>query len=254
VVANTTNRSLKRRSVRSTLLLTTLMMLVSFAALSIVGAFLGTERAAVFFGSSHAMPFWTALTLLFGAGFAVARALRRKPGLLLTHLGCLLVLLGAMWGSERAHVLRTTLFGSDKIHGGYLQIFEGAQENKVIADDGETVIGNLPFAIALKDFWIDYYMTDGEPSGIMDYKSELVVMTNGVAAKHKIIELNKPLHYGGYDFCQFDFDREDGTYTVLSVASDSGLLLVYAGYALLCLGVLWQCWLRHIPRYLRSKA
>jgi hypothetical protein len=254
MVASLTSSSAKKRSIRSALLLITLMMLASFVVLSVVGAFLGAERATVFFNSRHAMPFWASLTLLFCAGFGLARGLRRKPGLLLSHLGCLLVLLGSMWGSEQAHHLRTTVFGSDKIHGGYLQIFEGAQENKVIADDGETVIGSLPFAIELKDFWIDYYMENGEPSGIMDYKSELVVMTNGVAAKHKIIEINKPLRYGGYDFCQFDFDREEGSYTVLSVASNSGLLLVYAGYALLCFGVLWQCWLRHIPKYVRRNA
>ena len=249
-----TSSAARKRSIRSGLLLTTVMMLASFAVLSIVGAFLGAERATVFFNSRHAIPFWASLTLLFCAGFVLARGLRRKPGLLLSHLGCLLVLLGSMWGSEQALHLRTTIFGTDRIHEGYLQVFEGEQENKVIAADGETVIGCLPFAIELKDFWIDYYLKGGKRSGIMDYKSELVVMTNGVAAKQKIIEINKPLRYGGYDFCQFDFDREDGTYTVLSVASNSGLLLVYAGYALLCIGVLWQCWLRHIPRYLRCKA
>ena len=85
-----------------------------------------------------------------------------------------------------------------------------------------------------------------EPQVIRDYFSEVVVIENTKEAAGKVIEVNHPLHHGGYHFYQYDYDSEGGDYTVLSVTSDSGLYAVYGGYWLLCLGVLWQFWFRHI--------
>ncbi len=81
---------------------------------------------------------------------------------------------------------------------------------------------------------------------IRDYFSEIVVIEDEKEVANKTIEVNHPLHYGGYHFYQHSYDAEAGRYTILSVTSDSGLYAVYSGYWLLCLGVLWQFWLRHI--------
>ena len=62
----------------------------------------------------------------------------------------------------------------------------------------------------------------------------------------KSIEVNKPLHYGGYLFYQQGYDGDAGRYTVLGVTSDKGLGIVFLGYILLCTGVFWHFWLRHI--------
>jgi hypothetical protein len=81
---------------------------------------------------------------------------------------------------------------------------------------------------------------------VKDFISEVeVVKDNKVVAK-KNIEVNKPLHYGGYFFYQQGYDRDAGRYTVLGVTSDKGLGIVFLGYILLCAGVFWHFWLRHI--------
>jgi len=81
---------------------------------------------------------------------------------------------------------------------------------------------------------------------ISDYVSELQIIKNNKVVAEKNIEVNHPLHFGGYHFYQADYDREAGQYTVLMVVSDTGLVFVYAGYAMLCLGVFWHFWLKHI--------
>ncbi len=93
-----------------------------------------------------------------------------------------------------------------------------------------------------------------EPPVIRDFLSEVVVIKtcpersrgDGKEILSKVIEVNHPLHYGGYHFYQHSYDAEEGKYTILSVTSDSGLYCVYAGYWMLCLGVIWHFWLRHI--------
>ncbi len=89
------------------------------------------------------------------------------------------------------------------------------------------------------------YVLQG-PRVIRDYFSEVVVIENEKEVAGKVIEVNHPLHYGGYHFYQHSYDSKMGKYTILSVTSDSGLYAVYGGYWLLCLGVLWQFWFRHI--------
>lgn len=81
---------------------------------------------------------------------------------------------------------------------------------------------------------------------IRDYVSELEIIKDGKIVVEKNIEVNHPLYFGGYHFYQHSYDAEAGQYTVLMVTSDTGLGLVYAGYAMLCFGVFWQLWVRNI--------
>jgi hypothetical protein len=81
---------------------------------------------------------------------------------------------------------------------------------------------------------------------VKDFLSDVeVVKDNKVVAK-KSIEVNKPLHYGGYLFYQQGYDSDAGRYTILGVTSDKGLGIVFLGYILLCAGAFWHFWLRHI--------
>jgi len=96
------------------------------------------------------------------------------------------------------------------------------------------------------------YISRG-PRMIRDYFSDLVVIENDKEVLSKTIEVNHPLHYGGYHFYQHSYDSEKGQYTVLSITSDSGLYVVYSGYWLLSLGVVWQFWLRPVFRHIKSK-
>lgn len=81
---------------------------------------------------------------------------------------------------------------------------------------------------------------------IRDYISDLRVVDNGDTLVEKSVEVNHPLHFGGYHFYQHSYDDDAGRYTVLMVCSDSGLYLVYAGYLLLGCGAFWHFWFRHL--------
>jgi len=326
------------------------------AVLSVLGAFLGADSAGRFFNSTPLALFWSFLAALLTAGFVEFPRLIRRPGLFMIHAGGLLVLAGAMWGSQAGHRLQKRLLGIDKIPSGYMVIYEGDLENHVIAADFSHRLGELPFSIKLKDFRLAYYPADnnsarlyittpdgrhlqlaarsgeevslgkgkgklkvvrtfknfkihlengkktatdeqtGEknpavedeielpdgssytryaferfagfthaqdglqlsyvsqgPRMIRDYFSDVAVIENGKEVVKKTIEVNRPLHYRGYHFYQYSYDPQAGSYTVLSVTSDSGLYTVYGGYWLLGLGVLWRFWLRHIIGQVKNR-
>jgi hypothetical protein len=81
---------------------------------------------------------------------------------------------------------------------------------------------------------------------VRDYISDIQVIKDGNVVAEKTIEVNHPLHFGGYHFYQSSYDTHAHRYTVLYVVSDTGLNFVYAGYLTLGIGVFWHFWLRHI--------
>jgi len=316
-----------------------LIAIILLIFLSIYGAFVGAERAKNFFNSLSLSVYWLVLTVVLIGGVAAFRRLVRVPSLLLIHLGCILILVGSMWGSEAGHKLQERLWGIDKIPEGEMVIFEGALENRVILENNK-LTKELPFTLRLKDFRIEYYeylhiqniqsragqrwkmpvkintefslgpgvgtvtivrafenfkfdierkiayddprpgynpaleVQIKHPDGsvtthyvfersaghvdpedkfflryrriISDYISELEVIKNSKVVAKKDIEVNHPLHFGGYHFYQHSYDAPLGRFTILMVVSDSGLNIVYAGFLLLCIGVFWQLWLRRL--------
>ncbi len=332
---------------RRALLWAALIAVILLALLSIYGAFLGAERARAFFNSLPLTAYWFALIALLLAGFITFRRLLRIPSLLLMHLGSILVLLGALWGSNDGHTLAKRLFGLDRIPQGQMGILEQTQENRVrLADSNST--RELPFFVRLKDFRMDYYepgtllirsrtgenwrlpasagqtlsLSEGRgtvtirrvfenfkmdlagdepvaydvPGGsnpaleitlekpgatpgrryvfermpghgnpddplkmsysrmVRDYISELEIVKDGQVVAAKSIEVNHPLHYGGYHLYQHSYGEDKlGDYTVLMVVSDSGLNLVYSGYAMLVAGVFWHFWGRRALAGIRTR-
>jgi len=315
-------------------------LIVLLFFLSIYGAFLGPKRAKEFFNSVPLAVFWIAFILLLAIGIALFRRLLRVPALLLVHIGCIFVLAGALWGSVGGHEFRRKLLGIDKIPSGYMQIYEGHLDNRVIMENNK--YRELPFYIGLKDFRIEYYkpqylrvqsrqgdnlmfpvkinteyplnseygaikilrifenfkiQLEGEnrtaiddsgpgsnpaleieiqkPEGqiikryvferfpghvssedglylsyeriISEYTSELYIIRDGQVVAEKNIQVNHPLHYGGYHIYQQDYDHQAGLYTILKVTSDSGLIGVYAGYLMLCAGLCWHFWINKLP-------
>jgi len=395
----------------------TLIILLIF--LSAYGAFLGAERTRNLVNSLPLSVYWLAFVLILIAGLVVFRRLVRVPALSLIHFGCVLILAGAMWGSDAGHKLQKKLFDIDKIPAGQMRIYEGHSDNRVILENREQVflfsvklefqanldngiiseelrhefeenefplsqhvtisveepgstwliinelkeylvrkkelslniydpIKELPFSVHLNDFRLEHYKPgsivvylpddtthrilvetgsehnlgpevgkvkivrtferfrlvmednqreaidapDGEPMPaleviierpdgsqlkryvfepsqgymyqdnfqmsylriISDYISKLQIIENNKVVAEKDIEVNHPLHYGGYHFYQHSYDAEAGQYTVLAVTSDTGLALVYAGYLMLCIGVFWQLWLRRIFTGIKLKS
>ncbi|MCF7955550.1 MAG: cytochrome c biogenesis protein ResB [Phycisphaerae bacterium] len=91
---------------------------------------------------------------------------------------------------------------------------------------------------------------------ISDYISELEIVNEaGDVLASKDIEVNKPLHYGGYHFYQSSYQQAgpDRYATVLSVTSDSGLYCVFAGFFAMCCGILYHQWLRPILKKKEQK-
>jgi hypothetical protein len=219
-----------------------LIIIILLIFFSIYGAFIGSERAQNFFNSPAMVVYWLVSGLMLITGIII---FQRLGGPLLIHLGCVLVLLGAMLGSDTGHKLQQKMLGIDKIRKGQMLIYQGQESNKVITEKDST-IRKLPFSIKLKEFRIDYY--EPQKGAVRDYISSLAVIENNETVAEKNVEVNHPLHYGRYYFYQYSYDTQAGQYSVLLVVSDTGLGFVYGGYVMLCAGVIWHFWLRDIFR------
>lgn len=323
-----------------------LIAILVLAALSIYGAFLGADRAQAFFNSLPVAFYWAALLVLLAAGIVLFRRLLHVPSLLLMHLGCILVLIGAIWGSATGQTIQARLFDADIIPEGRMPIVEGTSENRLQVTDTND-IRELPFYIRAGDIRLEYYQIGTlqvqGPTGQMwtmraepgktlklggdlgkitvlkvfqnfkidlsgdkpadydapggsnpavrirherpdgtatehrvfelhaghtnqeslyftywrmprDYISELEVVQDGQVVAAKDIEVNHPLHYGGYHFYQSDYGTNQmGEYSILSVVPDTGLNTVYGGYAMLIAGVFWHFWGRRVLKAINKR-
>ncbi len=318
-----------------------LFVILLLTAFSICGAFIGAERAQRFFNLIPMAVYWVLFAILLAAGIAFFPRLLHIRGLFLVHLGGAIVLAGGIWGSRAGLKIQDALLGGETIRAGQIVIYEG-QTQKTVSTE-ETSQKDLPFAVKLVDFKIEYYepgvlliQTTGgnvfkiksepgtdcnigsdygsveilrrfenfkltlegnkrividdpnpgapgnpalelllkRPDGsqvtryaferfaghvnvndrmsfsyrraIRDFISDLEVIKDNKVAARKNIEVNKPLHFGGYIFYQQGYDDDAGRYTVLRVTSDKGLITVYLGFILLCAGVFWHLWFRHL--------
>ncbi len=136
-------------------------MFALLAVFSVIGAFLGADKAGVMFTSIPLSLFWIFFVGLIAAGIFTFPRLRRTPALVLAHVGFILVVAGAFWGSHTGNRLEAALTGKPKVLKGYLPLHEGEVTNSVTAGDtGNTVVGHLPFSIRLDKFTTEYYAAD----------------------------------------------------------------------------------------------
>ncbi len=86
-----------------------------------------------------------------------------------------------------------------------------------------------------------------------DYFSDVEVLEDGEVVREATIEVNHPLHWGGYHLYQSSYEMgRHQVATVLAVRSDSGLYVVYTGFVLLVLGTAVRFWIEHpVKRLLR---
>ena len=90
--------------------------------------------------------------------------------------------------------------------------------------------GELPFSVS-------YGL---ENAHIKNFTSAVLVRPSGGAAFSAEISVNKPLKTGGYSVYQSSYDPAEAGYSLLTVARDRGLWVVYAGFAALLAGTfLW---------------
>ncbi|MFO8057670.1 MAG: cytochrome c biogenesis protein ResB [bacterium] len=106
-----------------------------------------------------------------------------------THLGILLILVGGIIGSLYS------------LSAGVL-LRPGEATRTARMDNNVQV--RLGFTIQCNDFQIERY-EDRQPS---DYISELSIIDEGRTVKEKRIEVNKPLHYGGFGIYQSSYEKD----------------------------------------------
>ncbi|MCD6288248.1 MAG: cytochrome c biogenesis protein ResB [Candidatus Hydrogenedentes bacterium] len=80
-----------------------------------------------------------------------------------------------------------------------------------------------------------FHVNQGGPP--KDYKSVLYIEKNGRRVAEKTIEVNHPLKYDGFTFYQSSYDQQTLTRTGLEVVKDPGVIVVYIGFAMLCIGM-----------------
>lgn len=341
-------------------MLLSIVGLLTLAGLSIGSTFISVKKATVFFNSAPMVVFWTSLVVMLAAGVLLWKRIRRSPGLLMLHVGCILIITGAMWGSRKAHELRAQFFGSQhiyhaeatfaagesadigfvvKLEKAWTEYYSAAEspwefyyEHRASdgsawgiplqwADEtskplgkfsvpGEKLRGEILWMSVAEEFdppgdverhgwarppkvlmtiknsrraapltgWlvgrddsnitrmslVSLYASHAEweaadfpaivmhsTQSIRDYKATLAIYDEGKKVLRKTIEVNHPLHYGGYYF-YLTKCYPDGR-VIITARSDAGLQVVYAGMISLGVGVFWIMWGGAIFKWLRQK-
>lgn len=134
--------------------------------------------------------------------------------------------------------------------------FSPAIKVEIEGEDGtkrkKYVLERFP-QLSSDDDGLKYTYTSERIRGVKDYFSDLVVLEEEKEVAGKEIEVNHPLHYGGYHFYQYSYDEKAGEYTILLVVSDTGLNMVFTGYLMLIIGVFWYLWLSHIRAFFKKR-
>lgn len=177
------------------------------------------------------------LTLLAGLGLNLAacsisrlKTIRSRPGVFVTHVAVLVILTGA---------LVRAIFGEH----GVLPLRVG--EAAAYFVDAHQRERRLPFEIHLDRFEIVYWsgartQYDFSPGDIRQFRSHLTAVENGRPAARKTIWVNEPFRHKGYTFYQSGYDPDDPQFSSLQVAKDPSVPIVYAGFALLPVGLAWS--------------
>ena len=216
------------------------LLVVALAAGTIVESSRGSEAAAlVVYGA-----LWFRVLLgLFAANvlFSLVDLWpwgRQRVGFVLTHGSMLLILAGA---------LVTDRFKQE----GRLAVWEGEQKASYAeapAPGSATAAERpLPFAVRLDAFEIDYYQGTHRPAM---FRSRVTVSDAAAGLTFPaIIEMNRPLVYGGFHLFQSSYQQgSDRNQSVLLVSRDPGQPIVFAGYTLLMAGMATVLFTRIVQR------
>ena len=143
------------RRLHQNLLFLALGFIALLTGLVIYGAFIGARQASVFFNAPWAATYWIALVILLALGIPCFKRLLHTPPLLLMHLGCILILAGALWGSQKAFDWRHRQQPNSMARKGRIALFDGMRGNTLWIDANDHA--PMPFDIALDRFEILYY-------------------------------------------------------------------------------------------------
>ncbi len=219
-------------------------------------AFPGPERSGTFM-SHPAMLGVTAVlaaALLFNGVRAVTR--KRLDSALL-HLGCACVMAGWLQGQL---ALRTAT--TEKPALGAMAMIDGDASDKLW--DGPYLtnwVGRVPFTVKLEKFTVEYYDASGQEREedrmppVREYRSRVTITEQDKPAYVANVRVNHPARVGDYHIYQMSWGQSTDAYgrpvayTVLQFIRDPGLPVVYAGFAVLFVGLLL-----FVARVFRAKA
>ncbi|MFQ5681267.1 MAG: cytochrome c biogenesis protein CcsA [Candidatus Omnitrophota bacterium] len=138
----------------------------------------------------------------------------------LIHCGLLLVLVGAVlrwgWGQE-----------------GFLELRQGQAVSGFWVEDDLFV--PLDFSLRLKKIGAEFY--DAKKTIPKDYRADIQIVKDGKVETEAVARVNHPLKFAGCWFYQYGYDPVFPDQTLIQAVKDPGLGWVYAGYALLLLGL-----------------
>jgi hypothetical protein len=79
-----------------------------------------------------------------------------------------------------------------------------------------------------------------------------VTAQKGATLEQRRIAVNDPMTFGGWTLYQVNYNPEDPTYSGIEAVYDPGVVWVFTGFALICLGVFYMFYVE--PRLKRSAA
>ncbi|MGE5233228.1 MAG: cytochrome c biogenesis protein CcsA [Acidobacteriota bacterium] len=151
---------------------------------------------------------------------------RWRIGFAITHTSILVILLGA---------LTTWVYKVE----GQLALWEGESAAKIVERGAHDQVleRTLPFTVRLDAFELDTYPGTRMPAM---FRSRVTVIDPVRGTQQPaVIQMNQPLHYGGYSFFQSSYQMQQGRKaSVLSVSRDPGQPIVFIGYFLLVGGMI----------------
>ena len=148
---------------------------------------------------------------------------RWRIGFAITHTSMVVILAGAL-GTYAYKV------------EGRLPLWEGQQTSSIYTADGGGATFEIPFQVRLDAFEMDFYPGTRRPAM---FRSRVTVIDPATGEQPAVIEMNKPLHRGGYSFFQSSYQIDKGReMSILSVSKDPGQAIAFIGYTLLVLGMI----------------
>jgi hypothetical protein len=95
----------------------------------------------------------------------------------------------------------------------------------------------LGFEVRLDRFRIGHYPGTRRPRS---FESTITIIDSQRGGEQtRVVSMNHPVEYGGWTFYQSSYQERPRVTTILSVARDAGQPIVFAGYVLLTVGMLW---------------
>ena len=98
-----------------------------------------------------------------------------------------------------------------------------------------------PIPMADGKSFLAFELRSDEPK---TFQSHLTIFEGGKKITEKTIVVNDPLSYKGYMFYQSNFRKDDPTYSGIQVVRDPGLIIVFVGFVMMSLGVIFVYYIR----------